>query len=166
IKSFIHVLQIYRIDRLHADKDPFTSGGSDQINQFFVAQRFALICATQKTWAFAAMMSRSSDLVRLTLMAKLSSMKKTAIWPPSLRARAFSSSNSLTTLAFVRNRMESPKNPVTVQNSQPQGQPRPDSTGTMRNVPQPSRNFLSKGCITLGMRLNWLRSRLSHGIAG
>src|ERR1700756_3655707 len=51
--------------------------------------RLALICATQKTWAFAAMMSRSSDLVRFTLMAKLSSMKKTAIWPPSLRATGF-----------------------------------------------------------------------------
>ncbi len=34
-------------------------------------------------------------------------------------ARAFSKSNSLTTLSLVRKRMESPKNPVTVQNSQP-----------------------------------------------
>ena len=51
--------------------------------------KLALICATQWTWAPAAMMSRSSDLVRLTLMAKLSSMKKTAIWPFSLRARCF-----------------------------------------------------------------------------
>ncbi len=65
------------------------------------------------------MMSRSSDLVRLMLMAKLSSMKKTAIWPFSLRARAFNSSSSLTTLSLVRKRIESPKNPVTVQNSQP-----------------------------------------------
>src|SRR5216683_373816 len=48
--------------------------------------RLALICATQCTCAFAAMMSRSNDFVRFTLMAKLSSMKKTAIWPPSPRA--------------------------------------------------------------------------------
>ena len=52
-------------------------------------KRLALICATQCTWALAAMMSRSSDLVRLTLMAKLSSMKKTAIWPPSLFGAGF-----------------------------------------------------------------------------
>ena len=41
--------------------------------------RLALICATQNTCAFAAMMSRSGDFVRFTLIAKLSSMKKTAI---------------------------------------------------------------------------------------
>ena len=35
----------------------------------------------------------------------------------------------LTTLPFVRKRIESPKKPVTVQNSQPYGQPRPDSIG-------------------------------------
>src|SRR5215472_10449166 len=81
--------------------------------------RLALICATQCTCALAAMMSRSNDFVRFTLMAKLSSIKKTAIWPPSSRARAFSSNNSFTTLSLVRNRMESPKNPVTVQNSHP-----------------------------------------------
>src|SRR6267142_2108898 len=51
--------------------------------------RFALIWATQCTCAFAAMMSRSSDFVRFTLIAKLSSMKNTAICPPSSRARAF-----------------------------------------------------------------------------
>jgi hypothetical protein len=45
--------------------------------------------------------------------------KKTAVWPLSLRARAFNKSSSLTTLSLVRKRMESPKNPVTVQNSQP-----------------------------------------------
>src|SRR6266550_4726994 len=39
--------------------------------------------------------------------------------PPASRARAFSSSSSFTTLSFVRKRMESPKNPVTVQNSHP-----------------------------------------------
>ena len=43
--------------------------------------KLALIWATQCTWASAAMMSRSSDLVRLILMAKLSSIKNTAIWP-------------------------------------------------------------------------------------
>ena len=32
-------------------------------------------------------MSRSNDFVRFTSMAKLSSMKNTAIWPPSSRAR-------------------------------------------------------------------------------
>ena len=64
------------------------------------------------------MMSRSNDFVRFTLMAKLSSMKNTAIWPPSpLCARCQQS--SFTTLSFVRKRMESPKNPVTVQNSHP-----------------------------------------------
>ena len=43
--------------------------------------RLALICATHGSCAPAAMMSRSSDFVRLMLMARLSSMKKTAIWP-------------------------------------------------------------------------------------
>ena len=65
------------------------------------------------------MISRNRDLVRLMLIAKLSSMKKTAIWPRSFLARAFSKRSSLTTLSLVRKRMESPKNPVTVQNSQP-----------------------------------------------
>src|SRR5215475_13827340 len=51
--------------------------------------RLALICATQCTCALAALMSRSNDFVRFTLMAKLSSMKNTAIWPPSSHARAF-----------------------------------------------------------------------------
>jgi len=35
----------------------------------------------------AAMMSRSNDLVRFTLIAKLSSMKKTTIWPFSCEAQ-------------------------------------------------------------------------------
>ena len=81
--------------------------------------RFMLICATQGTWASRAMISRSSDLVRRGLMAKLSSMKKTAIFPFSRFSSAFSISSSLTTLSFERKRMESPKKPVTVQNSQP-----------------------------------------------
>ncbi|MBK8314566.1 MAG: hypothetical protein IPL01_11340 [Acidobacteria bacterium] len=45
--------------------------------------------------------------------------EKTAIWPPSLLARAFNCSNSLTTLSLLRKRIESPKKPVTVQNSHP-----------------------------------------------
>ena len=44
------------------------------------------------------MMSRSSDLVRFTLMAKLSSTKNTAILPFEARARSFSSSISSTML--------------------------------------------------------------------
>jgi hypothetical protein len=42
-------------------------------------KRLALICAIQFICAPAAMMSRNNDLVRFILMAKLSSMKKTAI---------------------------------------------------------------------------------------
>jgi len=64
-------------------------------------------------------MSRSNDFVRFTLIAKLSSIKNTAIWPRSFLARSFSSKSSFTTLSLVRNRIESPKNPVTVQNSHP-----------------------------------------------
>jgi hypothetical protein len=79
----------------------------------------ALICATHGTCAPAAMMSLSSAFVRLTLMARLSSMKKTATCPRSRRARPFRRSNSPTTDSLVRNRIESPKKPVTVQNSQP-----------------------------------------------
>src|ERR1051325_9767124 len=47
------------------------------------------------------MMSRNNDLVRFMLIAKLSSMKKTAICPRSLAARAFSCSSSFDN-AFVR----------------------------------------------------------------
>ena len=65
------------------------------------------------------MISRRSDFVRLGLMAKLSSMKKTAIFPFRRFSSAFSIKSSLTTLSFERKRMASPKNPVTVQNSQP-----------------------------------------------
>ena len=50
--------------------------------------RFALICATHGNCAPAAMMSRSSDLTRLRLMARLSSMKKTATCPRSRLARS------------------------------------------------------------------------------
>jgi len=67
----------------------------------------------------AAIISRSSDLVRLALMAKLSSTKNTATCPLVRRARAFNSSSSSTMLWLDRKRMESPKNPVTVQNSHP-----------------------------------------------
>ena len=64
-------------------------------------------------------MSRKRDFTRLTLMARLSSMKKTATCPRSLRARSLSRSSSPMTDSLVRKRMESPKKPVTVQNSQP-----------------------------------------------
>src|SRR5260370_40596298 len=101
-------------------------------------------------------MSRNNDFVRFTLMAKLSSMKKTAIWPPSLLARAFNIINPFNTLSLVRKRMESPKKPVTVQNSQPYGQPRPDATGIMRNVPQPPPNFFIMGVRTLGVKFSCL----------
>src|SRR5260370_15499695 len=62
--------------------------------------------------------------------------------------------------------MESPKKPVTVQNSQPYGQPRPDSTGIIRNVPHPPPNFFIMGARTLGINLNCLTLIESHGIAG
>ena len=81
--------------------------------------RFALICAIHGNCASAAMMSRSRDLVRLILIAKLSSIKKIVILPRSFSARRLSRSSSATTLSFERKRIESPKNPVTVQNSQP-----------------------------------------------
>jgi len=48
--------------------------------------RLALIWATQLSSAPAAMMSRRRDLVRFTLMAKLSSTKKTANLPLVARA--------------------------------------------------------------------------------
>src|SRR6516164_11689138 len=91
--------------------------------------RLALIWPTQESSAPAAMMSRSSDFVRLTLIAKLSSTKNTANLPRVRRARSLRRSISLTMLSLLRNRIESPKNPVTVQNSQPYGHPRPDSMG-------------------------------------
>ena len=78
-----------------------------------------LIWATHGTWAFWSRIARSSDLVRFTLIAKLSSMKKTPTLPPSAAARAFSRRISSTTLWSVRKRIESPKKPVTVQKSQP-----------------------------------------------
>ena len=81
--------------------------------------RLALICATQESCAPAAMMSRSSDFVRFTLMAKLSSTKKTAILPLRARRALLQRSISSTMLSLVRKRIESPKKPVTVQNSQP-----------------------------------------------
>ena len=81
--------------------------------------RFALICPTQESCAPAAMMSRRSDFVRFPLMAKLSSTKNTAIFPRVRLARSFRSNISSTMLWFERNRIESPKNPVTVQNSHP-----------------------------------------------
>src|SRR5438874_8067509 len=112
------------------------------------------------------MISRSSDFVRRRLIAKLSSMKKTAIFPFLRFSRDLSAKSSLITLSLERKRMESPKKPVTVQNSQPYGQPRPDSTGIMRNEPHPPPNLLSIGVKTLGIKLNCLRLIESHGIAG
>src|SRR5438445_623959 len=47
--------------------------------------RLALICAIHGNCASAAMMSRSKDLVRLILIAKLSSIKKIVILPRSGR---------------------------------------------------------------------------------
>ena len=118
-------------------------------------------------------MSRSSDLSRFLFIARLSSIKNTAIWPRSFLARAFSRSSSSMTLSLVRKRIESPKNPVTVQNSQPYGQPRPVSIGTTKNLPQPSPNLDIIGCRNFGTRLElfeierfprdvriWLKARL------
>jgi len=62
--------------------------GRDQINELLIAQQIGADLGDQCTCALAAIMSRSNDFVRFTLMAKLSSMKNTAIWPPSSRARA------------------------------------------------------------------------------
>ena len=67
--------------------------------------RLALIWPTQESCAPAAMMSRSNALVRFTLMAKLSSTKKTAILPCVRSARAFSRSISSTMLWFERKRI-------------------------------------------------------------
>ena len=100
------------------------------------------------------------------LIAKLSSIKKTATCPRSFRARRLSISSSLTTLSLVRKRMESPKNPVTVQNSHPYGQPRPDSTGTRLKDFHPEPCRLVKRRNTPGTRLNCSRSIASQGITG
>ena len=81
--------------------------------------KFALICPTHDSWAPAAITSRNSDLVRLTLIAKLSSTKNTAALPLLLLARSLIFSISSTMLRLDRNRIESPKKPVTVQNSHP-----------------------------------------------
>ena len=116
--------------------------------------KFALICATQGSVAPAAIISRRSDLSLFLLIARLSSMKKTAICPFSALARALSLKSSSTTLSFERKRIESPKKPVTVQNSQPYGQPRPVSIGTTKNLPQPCPIFDIIGCRNFGTRLN------------
>ena len=130
------------------------------------ARRFALICATHGRIAPAAIISRKSPFNRFLLIARLSSMKKTAIWPLSLFARAFSRRSSSTTLSLVRNLIESPKKPVTVQNSQPYGQPRPVSIGTTKNLPHPAPSFDIAGRKNFGTKLNCSRSSVSHGMWG
>src|SRR5207302_7158271 len=109
---------------------------------------------------------RSRDFVRLILIAKLSSMKKTMTWVRAFRARRLSLKSSSTMLLLVRKRIESPKNPVTVQNSQPYGQPRPDSIGIMWRDPQPDPYFFKNGRTTLGIMSNCSRLKVSHGMVG
>src|SRR3989442_9327253 len=120
IEALLDAGQIGRVQRLHADENPFAAGiGAIRSISSSSRSRLALICATQLISAPAPMIARRSDLVRFTLMAKLSSTKKTAILPLLARARSFSISISCTMLSLVRNRIESPKKPVTVQNSHP-----------------------------------------------
>src|SRR6266702_4176228 len=63
-------------------------------------------------------MSRNRDFVRFELIAKLSSTKKTPAVPRSDCTLRFKRRNSPMTLWLDRKRITSPKNPVTVQNSQ------------------------------------------------
>ena len=63
-------------------------------------------------------MSRNSDFVRLILIAKLSSTKNTEISPP-LALACFQCQEFVDNTLIGAERIESPKNPVTVQNSQP-----------------------------------------------
>jgi len=123
--------------------------------------RLALIWATQCTCALAAMMSRSNDLVRFTLMAKLSSMKNTAIWRPP-PARALSA-------AIVRSpRFHGTKTDGVAQKIRhgakfaSVGTAAPDSTGIIRKVPQPAPTRLSSGCNMPGSKLNWSSLILSQ----
>src|SRR4029077_3598287 len=38
VEAFVDVFQVYRIDRLHTDEDPFAAGGGDEVDEFLIAQ--------------------------------------------------------------------------------------------------------------------------------
>jgi hypothetical protein len=80
-------------------------------------------------------------------------------------ARIFRRSISSTTLSLERNRMESPKNPVTVQNSQPYGHPRPDSIG-MRWNPSTRLEVFEDGAKEPGMLIELVEIERLPGIFG
>jgi len=118
LNALFYVSKVGRIDGFHSDEDPLASRGRDQINEPPIAQQMALIWATQCTCALAAIMS-AAMICALYVDGKIVVDEKIRNLAALSRARAFSSKSSFTTLSLVRKRMESPKNPVTVQNSHP-----------------------------------------------
>ena len=117
----------------------------------YIHLAMARTLAEHGVWGIApdAFASASSSPLWTLLLAALWTLGAKAVWVP-----------------FVLNLIESPKNPVTVQNSHPYGHPRPVSIGTTKNLPQPWPSRDIAGCRNFGTRLNCSRSRLSQGMCG
>ena len=95
-------------------------GRRDQIDQFFVAQQVGADLRDPVHLRFGGDDVAQQRFGALDVDGEIVVDEEDRdLAALSLRARAFSSSSSLTTLSLVRKRIESPKNPVTVQNSQP-----------------------------------------------
>ena len=98
----------------------------DQIDKFFVAQQVGADLRDPRQLRTGrddvAQQRLQSFLVDREIVVDEEDGDLAAL---AFRHVPLSRSSSSTTLSFVRKRIESPKNPVTVQNSQPYGQPRP-----------------------------------------
>ena len=81
--------------------------------------RFALICATQIHLGIRGNDGAQQRLRAFDVDGEIVVDEKDGDLAALFFARAFNSKSSFTTLSLLRNRMESPKNPVTVQNSHP-----------------------------------------------
>ena len=120
VESLLHVSKVGGIDGLHADEDPLASRCRDQINEFLIAQQIGADLRHPMHLRVSGDDVSQQRFCALYVDGKIVVDEKDGNLAASLCPRAtFSSNSSFTTLSLVRKRMESPKNPVTVQNSQP-----------------------------------------------
>jgi len=93
IEVLVHIRQVCRVDRLHPEKihsHPICAIRSP----FFSPINSPLICATQGSWASAAMMSRNQRLRPVLVYRKIIIDKKDRDLSPIFAARRFSNNNS------------------------------------------------------------------------
>ena len=119
LKPLFTICKVGWVDRLHADEDPLAARRRNQIDQFLIAQQIGADLRHPMHLRFRGNDVAQQRFRALHVDGEIVVDEEHRNLAALAFARAFSSSSSFTTLSLVRKRIESPKNPVTVQNSQP-----------------------------------------------